>query len=425
MMDGAAGLLWLLLAALQMRSGTLIGWLLALNSALVAGLLLFRNGAEQRGSAAEHGIAYLSALLPLAVHPGEDGAMLAALGTLFGLWVLLSLGRSFGIAPADRGIVERGPYRLVRHPLYLAALISTLGAVWGRWTAWNLGVLALLACSLGYRIRAEERILGAAYRPYRARVRWRLLPLVWGLLLLAVAQPLPVRAESADCAPVWDGRTWAFEGTVADVADYDLHWVVLHLAWVQCSERAGVWVVRSADVLAGRLRGHWRIGAAAGVGTRVRVSTPILGEQVDAQGRVQWETCPAAWCALAAEFGAQSIWDDQAFIHSGYGPAWYPWGFLFWRLDIMSDNGHRTQPVRAATTVCPRRGVRRFVLYREQDVSGVSGTGVVAEGVRFSDGRVALVWLRAPAALSVFAGIGDLMRVHGHGGLSRIEWLDE
>lgn len=70
-------------------------------------------------------------------------------------------------------------------------------------------------------------------------------------------------------------------------------------------------------------------------------------------------------------------------------------------------------------------GLRRFVLVRHEDVSGVSGTGLVAEGVRFTDGTVILRWLRQPAATALFASVGDLLAVHGHGGKTELRWLDD
>jgi len=70
--------------------------------------------------------------------------------------------------------------------------------------------------------------------------------------------------------------------------------------------------------------------------------------------------------------------------------------------------------------------VRRFVLDRAVDVSGVSGTGVVAEGVAFSDGTVALRWVTEWPTSVVFhdRGIEAVEHVHGHGGATSVRWLD-
>lgn len=69
---------------------------------------------------------------------------------------------------------------------------------------------------------------------------------------------------------------------------------------------------------------------------------------------------------------------------------------------------------------------RRFELHRNEDVSGVSGLGVVAEGIEFSDGIVAIRWTSAWPTSVVFhdRGIDAVEAVHGHGGRTRIVWLD-
>lgn len=71
--------------------------------------------------------------------------------------------------------------------------------------------------------------------------------------------------------------------------------------------------------------------------------------------------------------------------------------------------------------------MRRFELHRDEDVSGVSGVGVVAEGVAFSnDGPVALRWTSDWPTSVVFhdRGVESLEAVHGHNGRTRIVWLD-
>lgn len=69
---------------------------------------------------------------------------------------------------------------------------------------------------------------------------------------------------------------------------------------------------------------------------------------------------------------------------------------------------------------------RRFVLQRDHDVSGVSGTGVVAEGILFSNDVVALQWTSEfPTSVVVHSrGMESVKAVHGHSGQTRIVWLD-
>lgn len=68
--------------------------------------------------------------------------------------------------------------------------------------------------------------------------------------------------------------------------------------------------------------------------------------------------------------------------------------------------------------------MRRFELHRHQDATGVSGTGVVAEGVVFSTGWVALTWLTAVNSLVFYPSITNVEHIHGHGGMTVIVWLD-
>jgi len=68
--------------------------------------------------------------------------------------------------------------------------------------------------------------------------------------------------------------------------------------------------------------------------------------------------------------------------------------------------------------------VRRFRLIRDEDETGVSGTGRVAEGIEFSDGAVALRWRGPVASLIVHSSMAAVEQVHLHGGMTRVAWLD-
>ena len=69
---------------------------------------------------------------------------------------------------------------------------------------------------------------------------------------------------------------------------------------------------------------------------------------------------------------------------------------------------------------------RRFSLNRDRDHSGVSGTGVVAYGVMFGDGSVVMRWHTPdmPHSTNVYESITAVKRIHGHGGSTRIVWID-
>lgn len=68
---------------------------------------------------------------------------------------------------------------------------------------------------------------------------------------------------------------------------------------------------------------------------------------------------------------------------------------------------------------------RRFDLFRHRDISGVSGTGPVAEGVQFSDGTVALRWPGADPSTAVWPSVESVLKIHGHSGATEIRWLDD
>jgi hypothetical protein len=65
-----------------------------------------------------------------------------------------------------------------------------------------------------------------------------------------------------------------------------------------------------------------------------------------------------------------------------------------------------------------------FELVRYADVSGVSGTGTVAEGCVFTDGSVALRWLGQNPSTAVWPDLESIVAVHGHRGATVVRWLD-
>lgn len=76
------------------------------------------------------------------------------------------------------------------------------------------------------------------------------------------------------------------------------------------------------------------------------------------------------------------------------------------------------------TPTCQASTQRRFVLVRDQDVSGTSGTGTVAEGVELSNGQVVLHWLTQLDSIAIYANTKVLETLHGHGGKTTILWID-
>lgn len=67
--------------------------------------------------------------------------------------------------------------------------------------------------------------------------------------------------------------------------------------------------------------------------------------------------------------------------------------------------------------------LRQFILVRHKDLTGTSGTGIVAEGVVFEDGQAVLKWLRKPYSLGVYPSLKNLLDVHGHEGNTQVRFL--
>jgi len=124
---GAAFFVFLfIIRVMQFSGGDWISILLALQSALAAFLLVMHKPVERVSHPIMSAIAWLCALLPLAFKLEDANVLYSLPGLLLALWSLIVLGFSFSIAPEDRGIVARGPYRLVRHPMYLGEVARGL-----------------------------------------------------------------------------------------------------------------------------------------------------------------------------------------------------------------------------------------------------------------------------------------------------------
>jgi protein-S-isoprenylcysteine O-methyltransferase Ste14 len=109
------------------------------------------------------------------------GMVFYIVGTAWQFSAKASLGRSFGLLPAQRGMVASGPYRIARHPMYLGYVIGQTGFVLVNFSLQNLLILLGIYMALWLRISREEAVLAtsADYRAYQERVRWRLLPHVF------------------------------------------------------------------------------------------------------------------------------------------------------------------------------------------------------------------------------------------------------
>jgi protein-S-isoprenylcysteine O-methyltransferase Ste14 len=171
-----------------MRTGHVTGLLLLVGESLVVVLTIVRRRAiaVDRSAAAAimttvslAGPAMLRATsLPASLTSDQATALLSGIGLLLVVVGKMTLGRSFGVVPANRGIVVRGPYTFVRHPIYTGYLITHAAFLIAHPAPWNLLVLGLADSALVVRALMEERVLSAdaGYRQYCRRVGWHLVP---------------------------------------------------------------------------------------------------------------------------------------------------------------------------------------------------------------------------------------------------------
>jgi protein-S-isoprenylcysteine O-methyltransferase Ste14 len=155
--------------------------MLVFSELLVVVMTLFRRPAASvdRGLRARV-LTTLSILGPPLVRPVAVMAIAPQLLTagisVIGLMVViggkLSLGRSFGLMPANRGIVSNGLYRIVRHPIYLGYLVTHLAFLIANPSVWNVGLLVAADTALLARAVCEEVTLAQdpAYQAYQTKV---------------------------------------------------------------------------------------------------------------------------------------------------------------------------------------------------------------------------------------------------------------
>ncbi len=132
-------------------------------------------------------VAIIGSAIPLMIMPIPSGAPLLPILAcdaiiMFGLCIQIaakvSLGRSFGIVAANRGIESTGPYRFVRHPMYLGYTMTHIGFLLLMPSVLNTILYALAFCLQIVRLLREERVLirDPLYQSFASTVRYRLIP---------------------------------------------------------------------------------------------------------------------------------------------------------------------------------------------------------------------------------------------------------
>lgn len=162
------------------------GWLAVMSEAVMVVFVLCHRPTEKVSQRlGDWCLAITATAAPLLIQPNHEttafaalGLMLFAVGNLAQFIGKLSLRRSFGIVPANRGIKTDGVYRFVRHPIYAGYLVLHIGLFILIPSFYNLAVYAVAWTMQIMRMQAEEALLSQdpAYVAFKQRTRFRLIP---------------------------------------------------------------------------------------------------------------------------------------------------------------------------------------------------------------------------------------------------------
>lgn len=172
------------------HTGNVAGMLALASETSVMLLVIIRRPAQEitfrvQDWALAFGASWASLLLRpanvVALGPAFVGWFIQAVALGVQIWGKANLFRNFGVTPAVRNIVIKGPYAFVRHPLYASYFIGELGFLYAFPTWWNALIIVGLTIAQIVRIHVEERLLRREprFQSYAAKVRWRLVPWVY------------------------------------------------------------------------------------------------------------------------------------------------------------------------------------------------------------------------------------------------------
>jgi len=146
---------------------------------------------------------------------------------------------------------------------------------------------------------------------------------------------------------------------------------------------------------------------------RAKVAVAIM----DAHCHDDWTGDSLAGAALRVVDGAIRA------TRRAYDPR--PWMRHIDRLSVQLERAKAARVLAAVygsrEPTCPKP----FGLYRHEDVTGASGTGLVATGVEFDDGTTVLRWRGEAPSTVVWPSLDAAQKIHGHGGRTQVVWLNE
>jgi protein-S-isoprenylcysteine O-methyltransferase Ste14 len=127
-------------------------------------------------------VALIATKSVVSTSPLVIAGQIAAIAVL--MWSRASFAKgafAAGARPRGSSLITTGPYRLVRHPIYSAAVLFFWATVSGHWTPLNAGIALAVTLTILVRIPLEERLLRAAFADYDdyARRTKRIVPFIW------------------------------------------------------------------------------------------------------------------------------------------------------------------------------------------------------------------------------------------------------
>jgi len=155
----------------------------------VAALFLTRQAVIREGRAADmaaclpslivSGLAFRAAPSTNAWSSFSESVFIV--GTTIAVVSLVALGRSFAVLPALRTIRTRGPYAVVRHPIYLGESLLVVACAVAAVSMASASILPLHMASIAWRVHKEEQVLSRCsnFAGYCHQVKWRLVPGIW------------------------------------------------------------------------------------------------------------------------------------------------------------------------------------------------------------------------------------------------------